>query len=91
MWSTAGTHSAQAHVIAALLQVQTLQQLLDGLQKRTDVYLSAFSYKSNRRQSKLKAEILRVKGLACFLKIFPEASKTFNCQIITYRQRHCLK
>lgn len=38
MWSTAGTHPTQAHVIAALLQVQTLQQLLYGLQKHTNIY-----------------------------------------------------
>lgn len=71
MWSKASTHPAQAHVIAALLQVQTLQQLLDGLQKHTDICF--FTYKSNRRRARLKAEIVRVKGLACVPKIFLEA------------------
>lgn len=45
MWSRAiVTHPAQAHVIAALLQVQTLQQLLYGLQN-----IQTFRFYSLRR------------------------------------------
>lgn len=83
MWSRASTHPAQAHVIAALLQVQTLQQLLYSLQNtwKCIFYISAVAYNQIGDNPSSK---LRSWGSCLLSKNHSRGFQTFNCWIIRY-------